>query len=53
MGIRTDVPTEVISVVQAIIILLVASSFTLGGKKLMSKLFPKPAVAQGSEAVKP
>ena len=29
MGIRTDVPTEMISVVQAIIILLVASRLTL------------------------
>jgi simple sugar transport system permease protein len=39
MGIRTDVPTEVISVVQAVIILLVASSFSFGGKKLFSRLF--------------
>lgn len=38
MGIRTDVPTEVISVVQAIIILLVASSFKLGSGKLMARL---------------
>lgn len=39
MGIRTDVPTEVITVVQAVIILLVASSFTLPGKRFWSKLF--------------
>ncbi|MDO6966397.1 ABC transporter permease [Rhizobium alvei] len=39
MGIRTDVPTEVISVVQAVIILLVASSFSFGGKKLLARLF--------------
>ena len=39
MGIRTDVPTEVISVVQAIIILLVASSFTMPGKKFWARVF--------------
>ncbi|WP_280774217.1 ABC transporter permease [Rhizobium sp. SG_E_25_P2] len=49
MGIRTDVPTEVISVVQAIIILLVASSFTLNGKKLVSRLIGRPA-SDASEA---
>lgn len=38
MGIRTDVPMEMISVVQAIIILLVASSFTLPGRKLLARL---------------
>lgn len=38
MGLRTDVPMEVISVVQAIIILLVASSFTLPGRKLLARL---------------
>ena len=39
MGIRTDVPTEVIAVVQAIIILLAASSFSLPGRRLLRKLF--------------
>lgn len=38
MGIRTDVPAEVISIVQAIIILLVASSFSLPGRKLIGRL---------------
>lgn len=38
MGIRTDVPAEVIGVVQAVIILLVASSFTVPGKKLIARL---------------
>ena len=38
MGIRTDVPTEMIAVVQAIIILLVASSFSLPGKKLIARV---------------
>jgi ABC-type uncharacterized transport system permease subunit len=42
MGIRTDVPTEVISVVQAVIILLVASSFSLGGRKWIAKWFAQP-----------
>lgn len=37
MGIRTDVPTEMISVVQAIIILLVASSFTLPGRAFLGR----------------
>lgn len=38
MGIRTDVPTEVVAVVQAIIILLAASSFSLPGRKLLGRL---------------
>lgn len=37
MGIRTDVPTEVISIVQAVVILLVASSFSLPGKEFWGK----------------
>lgn len=41
MGIRTDVPTEVISVVQAVIILLVASSFSFGGKRLLAWMFAR------------
>ena len=53
MGIRTDVPTEMISVVQAIIILLVASSFSLPGKKLFARLTgQKPAPAATPEAAK-
>jgi len=51
MGLRTDVPSEMIGVVQAIIILLVASSFSLPGKKWLARLFnraPAPApLAQG------
>lgn len=51
MGIRTDVPTEMISVVQAIIILLVASSFTLPGKTLFTRLMGRrPAPVTASEA---
>ena len=38
MGIRTDVPTEVIAVVRALIILLVASSFKLGLGSMLKKL---------------
>lgn len=41
MGIRTDVPVEIISVVQATIILLVASSFNLGGKRLFAWMVTK------------
>jgi len=51
MGLRTDVPSEMIGVVQAIIILLVASSFSLPGRKALARLFnraPAPApLAQG------
>ncbi|MCM5552955.1 ABC transporter permease [Pleomorphomonas sp. NRK KF1] len=39
MAIRSDVPSEVISIVQAIIILLVASSFTIPGKAFWVRLF--------------
>ncbi|TPW32377.1 ABC transporter permease [Martelella alba] len=45
MGIRTDVPAEMISVVQALVILLVASSFSVPGRKLIARLFAKPAAA--------
>ena len=49
MNIRTDVPAEVISVVAAIIILLVASSFSLPGKAFFARLFrgttPAPAIS--------
>lgn len=53
MGIRTDVPTEMISVVTAIIILLVASSFSLPGQKYLAKLFrrqPAPSAVLTGEA---
>lgn len=39
MNTRTDVPSEVIGIVTAIIILLVASSFSLPGKKFLGRLF--------------
>jgi general nucleoside transport system permease protein len=38
MNIRTDVPSEVIGIVTAIIILLVASSFTLPGRRFIARL---------------
>ncbi|MDB5585346.1 MAG: yphD [Devosia sp.] len=53
MGLRTDVPSEMIGVVQAIIILLVASSFSLPGKKALGRLFGRersPAAAMPGEA---
>jgi ABC-type uncharacterized transport system permease subunit len=45
MNIRTDVPAEVISVVAAIIILLVASSFSLPRKAFFARLFSRSAAA--------
>jgi simple sugar transport system permease protein len=51
MGIRTDVPTEVISVVQAIIILLVASSFSFGGKRLFGWMFGAAKAAKATAEV--
>ena len=53
MGLRTDVPSEMIGVVQAIIILLVASSFSLPGKKALASLFGRersPAAVLPGEA---
>lgn len=38
MGYRSDVPAEVIGIVQGVVILLVASSFTLPGKALIARL---------------
>jgi general nucleoside transport system permease protein len=38
MGIRSDVPMEMIAVVQALIILLVASQFTMPGRKALARL---------------
>jgi ABC-type uncharacterized transport system permease subunit len=50
MGIRTDVPSEMIAVVQAIIILMVASSFSVPGRTFFAKLVgraPAPAAVAG------
>lgn len=53
MNIRTDVPSEVIGVVTAIIILLVASSFSLPGRKFFARLFGRdPASSAVMEAGK-
>jgi simple sugar transport system permease protein len=38
MGLRSDVPPEMLGVVQALVILLVASSFTLPGQRLLGRL---------------
>lgn len=38
MGVRSDVPTEVISIVQAIVILLTASIFTVSGRKFWARV---------------
>jgi general nucleoside transport system permease protein len=46
MNTRTDVPSEVIGIVTAIIILLVASSFSVPGKKFIARLFG--GAAQGA-----
>ena len=43
MGLRTDVPFEMIAVVQAIIILLVASSFSLPGRRARKAREKQPA----------
>ena len=45
MGIRTDVPSEMISVVQAIIILLVASQFTVPGRTVLTRLLGRQRAA--------
>ena len=45
MGLRSDVPMEMISVVQALIILLVASQFTLPGRKAFARWFGKGAAS--------
>jgi simple sugar transport system permease protein len=49
MNVRTDVPSEVIGVVTALIILLVASSFSLPGRKFFARLFgaKQPATPAG------
>jgi general nucleoside transport system permease protein len=50
MNIRTDVPSEVIGIVTALMILLVASSFTLPGRKFLQRLVGvgRPAAPAGS-----
>lgn len=51
MNIRTDVPSEVIGIVTAIIILLVASSFTLPGRKWINRILGRtPAPMAAKEA---
>lgn len=47
MGIRTDVPMEMIAVVQALIILLVASQFTLPRLGMARRLFGRGRRAEG------
>lgn len=46
MGIREDVPTEMISIVQAVIILLVASTFKFGLGKYFRRLMPSRQTAE-------
>ena len=51
MGLRTDVPSEMIGVIQAIIILLVAASFSLPGKKTLQRWFkPRSRLPAGASA---
>lgn len=50
MGIRTDVPTEMISVVQAVVILLVASSFTVPGRKALARFMRRDEAPAGVAA---
>ena len=38
MNYRADVPAEVIGIVQGVVILLVASSFTVPGKAMLARL---------------
>jgi len=45
MGMRSDVPMEMIAVVQALVILLVASQFTLPGRKALARLFGRKETA--------
>ncbi|QQA44218.1 ABC transporter permease [Pelagovum pacificum] len=50
MGLRSDVPTEMLAVVQALIILLVASQFTFPGQKLFARLMRRDGQAAKTEA---
>jgi ABC-type uncharacterized transport system permease subunit len=55
MNIRTDVPAEVIGIVTALIILLVSSTFSIPGRRMVARLFgreakPVPAVRTAEEA---
>ena len=55
MNIRTDVPSEVIGVVTAIIILLVASSFSIRPRAILCldrARRPRPLAAASAEAAK-
>ncbi len=45
MGIRTDVPVEMIAVVQALVILLVASQFTVPGRRWFNRLMGRKEAA--------
>ena len=51
MNTRTDVPSEVIGIVTAIIILLVASSFSVPGKRFFARLFGGGAAATVGQPV--
>jgi simple sugar transport system permease protein len=46
MGYRTDVPAEVIGIVQGIVILLVASSFTLPGRAFLNRIMGGSSAAR-------
>jgi len=49
MNTRTDVPSEVIGIVTAIIILLVASSFSVPGKRFFARVFGGGAAATAEQ----
>lgn len=51
MNTRTDVPSEVIGIVTAIIILLVASSFSVPGKRFFARLFGAGAATTADRPV--
>ena len=48
MGLRSDVPNEMIAVVQALIILLVASQFSLPGRALVARLLGRKAPVESA-----
>ncbi|WP_210529280.1 ABC transporter permease [Rubellimicrobium arenae] len=50
MGLRSDVPTEMLGVVQALIILLVASSVRLPGRRWLGRLGRRRSPAVGAPA---
>ena len=53
MNIRTDVPSEVIGVVTAIIILLVASSFSIRPRAILARLTRRAAPPESASAEAP